>query len=283
MFDSIGQYKILERIGDGALGEIYRGRDMRAGRTVSVILVADAIAGDRAARARFLADAKAGATLSHPNIAAIYEIGVDNERLFLATEYIAGRPLAELIAAHPLPPRQATDYAIQIADALADAHGRGLPHGDLHAHTVVITAKDSAKVLDYGLSGWTGGQSTGGDRGDVHAFGRLLFQMLTATLPQPGWPAPAPSSLNRRVPKELDLVVARLLAQDDQRYAAAASAAADLRSIAALLDVRHEPDDLPVMAADGRGGRSTTRWLIALLAAVLVGALVWAAVAISRG
>jgi serine/threonine protein kinase len=282
MSDTIGQYKILEPIGSGALGELYRGRDTRAGRTVSLIVVSAAIAADPARRASFLADARTASSLSHPNIAAIYEIGIEGERLFLATEFIPGQPLAELVVAHPLNPRRAIDYAAQVADALADAHGAGLPHGALTARTIVITAKDSAKVLDYGLSGWTGDRSTHDEAGDLTALGLVLFQMLTAKLPQPGWPAPAPSSINRRVPPELDRIAEKLLARPDERYASAATVAAELRAVSAMLDLRHDPDDAPPMP-DPDAGRSSTKWLVFLLAAAVLGALVWAAITTSRG
>jgi serine/threonine-protein kinase len=282
MIDTIGQYKILEPIGSGALGELYRGRDTRVGRTVSLIVVSPEIAADTTRRAGFLADAKAAAQLSHPNIAAIYEIGVETDRLFLATEFIPGQPLADLIAAHPLNPRRAIDYVTQVADALADAHGAGLPHGALTAQTIVITAKDSAKILDYGLSGWTGDRSTHDEAGDLTALGLVLFQMLTAKLPPSGWPAPAPSSLNRRVPADLDRIVAKLLAHSDERYTSAATVAAELRAMSAMLDVRSDPEDVPPIVERQAGG-SSTKWLVFFLAVAILGGLMWAAIATSRG
>ncbi|MQA30561.1 MAG: protein kinase [Luteitalea sp.] len=281
MIDTIGQYKILERVGASALGDLYRGRDLRVGRTVSIIIVASEIAADLAERARFLADATAASRLSHPNIAAIYEVGVENDRLFLAAEFISGQTLAQLVGTHPLNPRRAIDYATQIADALAAAHGAGLAHGAVTGQTIVVTAKDSAKILDYGLSAWTGDRSSDDEAGDLAALGRLLFQMLTARVPQRGWPAPAPSSVNRQVPLELDRLVAKLLVGSRQVQTSAAVVAAELRAIGATLDVPEAPGDAPSMA-DREAERFSAKWLVFVLAIAGL-ALIWAAIATFRG
>src|SRR6185295_18678877 len=120
MFETLGHYKILDRIGAGGLGDVYRARDTRLGRTVAIKVVAADVAGDPARRARLVHDARATVVLSHPNIAALYEIGEDQDQLFLVFEYVPGETLKKTIAGRPLNPRRAIDLAVQMADALAD-------------------------------------------------------------------------------------------------------------------------------------------------------------------
>jgi serine/threonine-protein kinase len=217
MIESLGHYKILDRIGAGGLGDVYRARDTRAGRTVAIKVVAVAIAGDRDRRERLLSDARAAAAISHPNIAALYEIGEDQGELFLVFEFVAGETLKTTIAGRPLNPRRAIDLAVQIADALADAHADGLVHGGLSPDAIIVTPKGNAKILDLGLVAWTrsaaarvqagaamGIASAGSidavaylspeqllskqidHRTDVFALGTVLFEMLTGRLPFSG-------------------------------------------------------------------------------------------------
>jgi serine/threonine protein kinase len=281
MLQTIGEYKILERIGVGALGELYRARDTRLGRTASIIVISADIAANPDRRATFLADAKAASKLSHPNIAAIYEIGEDGGVLFLAAEFMPGQPVARLITAHPLNARLAIDYATQIANALADAHAAGITHGAIDARTVVITPKGSAKILDYGLTAWTGVRGSRDEALDLSALGLLLFQMLTAKVPQAGWPVPAPSSLNRNLPPELDVIVAKLLASGGEGYRSAATVAAELRALTAKLDVRIGQSEPPTLAVP-QPGRSGWTWT-AIFALVVIAALALAAILTSRG
>src|SRR5262249_3378582 len=150
-------YKILDRIGAGGMGEVYRARDTRLGRTVAIKVLAADVANDPSRRDRFLREARAAAALSHPNIAALYEVGEDHGQLFLAFEFVPGSPLTTIIGGRPLNPRRAVDFAIQIADALADAHAAGIVHRDIKPANVIVTPKDKAKVLDFGLATWTSG------------------------------------------------------------------------------------------------------------------------------
>jgi serine/threonine protein kinase len=259
MLESLGHYKILERIGAGGLGEVFRARDTRLGRTVAIKTVGPAVAGDPPSRERLLADARAGATLSHPNIATLYEIGEDQGQLFLAFEFVPGETLDAVIAGRPLNPRRAVDFAIQIADALADMHAQNLVHADVKPANIIITPKDKAKLLDAGLAAWTGGGAERGaaargaatasaqdaatlrtvaymspeqglgeevdPRTDIFSLGVVFFEMLTGRPPFAGAtqnavllqigqaPAPAPTSINRSLPPEVDAIVARALAK----------------------------------------------------------------------
>jgi TolB-like protein len=157
MFETLGHYKILDRIGAGGMGEVYRARDTRLGRTVAIKVLAAGVANDPERRDRFLREARATAALSHPNIAALYEIGEDQGQLFLVFEFVPGETLKTEIGGQPLNPRRAIDLAVQIADALADAHAEGIVHRDIKPANIIVTPKDKAKVLDFGLATWTAG------------------------------------------------------------------------------------------------------------------------------
>jgi serine/threonine protein kinase len=155
---AIAHYNLLERIGEGGLGEVYRARDTRSGRTVALKL-GPALAGG-AARQALLQDAQAAAALSHPNVATLFEVGDDDGRPFLAYEFVQGTPLRGSMSGTPMNTRRAFDLAIQIADALADAHAHGVVHQDLRPDNVIESGKGSAKILDFGMSAWTRGGRT---------------------------------------------------------------------------------------------------------------------------
>jgi len=220
MLEQLGHYKILDRIGSGGMGDVYRARDTRLGRTVAIKVMPAAVAEDPERRERFLPDARAAAALSHPNIAALYEIGEDDGHLFLVFEFVPGEPLSKVIGGRPLNPRRAIQFAAQVADALADAHAAGIVHRDIKPDNIVITPKGNAKVLDFGLALWTAGGAareqaaqavttlaTGAgsalgtlaymspeqargeapdERTDIFSLGVALYEMLTGTRPFQG-------------------------------------------------------------------------------------------------
>ena len=255
--DTIAHYKILERIGDSRLGELFRARDTRLGRTVAIKVLPDRVQNDRATRDALLADARTAMTLSHPNIAALYEAGDDNGRAFLACEFVPGDPLDRMIAGHPLNPRRAIDLTVQIADALADAHAAGMAHGNLTAEAVVVTPKGNAKILDFGFSKWTRPDGRPGDEaGDVRALERLFFQMLTGK--PPADERVAPTTVNKALPAEVDAIALKT-------YELAVTLSADLRSVAAILEVRSEAVD----KARGVPVRGQSRSTAPLIAAIL--------------
>ncbi|PYR60040.1 MAG: hypothetical protein DMF91_13180 [Acidobacteria bacterium] len=217
MLEILGQYKILDRIGAGGMGEVYRARDTRLGRTVAIKVLPADVAADPDRRERFMREARATAALSHPNIAALYEIGEDQGQIFLVFEFVPGDTLKTVIGGRPLNPRRAIDLAVQVADALADAHAEGIVHRDIKPANIIVTPKGAAKVLDFGLATWTAGgaeretaatmlatsagttlgtvaymspeQAIGepvDHRTDIFSLGIVLFEMLTGRLPFTG-------------------------------------------------------------------------------------------------
>src|ERR1700722_12222753 len=118
MLQSLGHYKMLDRIGAGRIGEVYRARDTRLGRTVAIEVLSPDVSRHAGRRERFLRDAHASAALSHPNIAALYEVAQERDLTYLVCEFVPGEPLTTVVAGRSLNPRRAVDLAIQLADAV---------------------------------------------------------------------------------------------------------------------------------------------------------------------
>jgi serine/threonine-protein kinase len=268
MVDSLGHYRILDRIGVGTLGEVFRARDTRLGRTVAVKLPGPELQADRERVERLTHDARIATVLSHPNIAALYEIGDDAGRLFLVFEFVPGEPLTRLIAGRPINVRRAVDLATQVADALADAHALEQVHGGLTTDTVIVTPKGNAKILDFGFARWTSrpvGELT--PQSDIRALGAVLFEMVT------GRP-PGAASRGTAVPPELDEVVSKALeSRGDRGYEAAAACAGALRAVAVNLDTRAASAD-PPQVRPLRADRRPWGWMIAVAVAIVVAVLV---------
>ena len=159
MLGSIAHYNLLERIGEGVLGDVYRARDTKVGRTVALKLQREPLPEGRR-HERLVDDARAAAKISHPNIATLFDVGYHEGRLYLAYEFVQGTTLRQQMEGRPMNARHALDLAAQVADALAHAHAHAVVHKDLSPGTIIETAKGSAKVLDFGMSAWTRGGRT---------------------------------------------------------------------------------------------------------------------------
>jgi len=148
----LGSYRIIERLGAGGMGEVYRALDERLVREVAIKVLAPEMDANPEWRQRFTREAQAASRLNHPNIVTIYDIGEAGGVHFIAMEYIRGRTLAQLIPANGLPAGQAARYAAQIASALVKAHAGDVIHRDVKPTNIMITEDDAVKVLDFGLA-----------------------------------------------------------------------------------------------------------------------------------
>ena len=150
---SISHYKIHKKLGAGGMGEVYLGQDTKLDRGVALKILPKDFSTDSDRMRRFLQEAKATSGLSHPNICVIHEFGeTEDGRPFIAMEYIQGKTLEAYIKESPLDANKIIEFAIQIADALEEAHSKGIIHRDIKAQNIMITHRDQVKVLDFGLA-----------------------------------------------------------------------------------------------------------------------------------
>jgi eukaryotic-like serine/threonine-protein kinase len=148
----LGPYTILNLLGQGGMGEVYRARDERLQRDVAVKVLPHGVLSDEAARNRFRKEALALARLSHPNIAAVFDVGEQDGADYLVMECVPGQSLSQKLSSGPLPTKEIVSLAVQVAGALEEAHEQGVIHRDLKPSNVMVTPKGHVKVLDFGLA-----------------------------------------------------------------------------------------------------------------------------------
>src|ERR1041385_7845067 len=149
---TLAHYRIDTKLGEGGMGVVYRARDTRLDRTVAIKVLPRQVVADPERKRRFVQEARAASALNHPNIVTIYDISSDNGQDFIAMEYVSGKTLDQIIPRKGLRLSEALRYAIQMADALAKAHGAGIVHRDLKPANIMVTAQGAVKVLDFGLA-----------------------------------------------------------------------------------------------------------------------------------
>ncbi len=263
---TISHYKVLEKLGQGAMGEVWKAEDLDLRRIVALKFLSREMLGEEDIKARLIREAQAAASLDHPSVCHVYGIHQENGETFLAMAYIDGPNLAEKIKERPLPLEEALDIAVQISEGLQEAHDQGVVHRDIKPSNVMLDRRGRVKIMDFGLaavadrtrltkSGTTLGtpaymspeQAQGQDvdrSTDIWALGVVLYEMLAGKHPFPGEyeqaivysiinEAPEPvTALRTGVPTQYDQVVSKALAKDaEERYATVADLLVDLRHL----------------------------------------------------
>src|SRR5580700_12073307 len=160
---TISHYQILDKLGEGGMGVVYKARDLRLDRFVAIKVLPAGQLKDETRKERFIQEAKAASSLNHPNIITIYEIDHADGADFMVMEFVAGRTLQELIPGNGLPVAEVLKYAIPIASALAAANTLGIVHRDVKPGNIMVGANGVVKVLDFGLAKLT----AVGDSGEI--------------------------------------------------------------------------------------------------------------------
>ena len=268
---TISHYKILAKLGEGGMGVVYKAEDLDLSRTVALKFLTTQ---EKEHRERFLREARAAAALNHPHICTIYE--VDHRHGFLAMELVEGPSLKTKIAERPLPLNDALEFAIQIADALQEAHGKSVVHRDIKPGNILLTPASQVKITDFGLAQLGEGEritKTGttlgtpsymspeqaeprdtDQRTDLWSLGVVLYEMITGRLPFSADSAAALAyqivhtqaepitALRAGLPMELERILGKLLEKDpDDRYQHSADLLVDLRQLQRHAGVRPRP------------------------------------------
>jgi tetratricopeptide (TPR) repeat protein len=309
---TVSHFEILERLGQGGMGVVYKARDLRLDRLVALKFLPSHLGGEDAAERRFLREARTASALDHANICTIYEIGeTEDGRTFIAMAYVEGESLAERIARGPLSVEEVIRIGTKVAQGLAEAHARGIVHRDIKPGNIAITNEGAVKILDFGLAMVPGaaritqGDTTTGTaaymspeqvrgdpvdpRTDIWSWGVVMYEMLTGQPPFKGDNVPAvifsilkgdakKISGISPVPRTLESIVEKALSKNpSSRYRSAEDLLEDLPSpdlSESLTAIM--PVTAPLEAGVGRTSRRR-RWPIVALAASVLLVAVWAA------
>ncbi|MFA6455951.1 MAG: protein kinase [Bacteroidota bacterium] len=243
---TISQYTIIEKLGEGGMGVVYKAQDNKLDRFVALKFLPPHLAASERDKARFIQEAKSAAALNHPNICSIIDIQEHDQQIFIVMEFVDGQTLLEKKSS--VTQKQAIDYAIQIADGLAAAHEKGIVHRDIKPENIMIRKDGIVQVMDFGLAKLVGvsrltkvgstvgtlgymspeqvqGQETD-HRSDIFSFGVLLYEMITGKSPFNGAhesailyeivnvDVPPPSAVKQEIDPELDRIVMECMEKD---------------------------------------------------------------------
>ncbi|GMQ82618.1 MAG: serine/threonine-protein kinase [Rhodothermia bacterium] len=268
---SISHYNILEKLGEGGMGVVYRAEDTKLKRIVAIKFLTHQALGNQEEKARFVREAQAAASLEHPNISTVFEIDESEGQTFIVMAYVEGQNLKEKIESGPHKIVEAIEIATQIAQGLQEAHEKGIVHRDIKSANIMVGEKGQAKIMDFGLAklagrtkltkrgmtvGTTAYMSPEQARGDdvdhltdIWSFGIVLYEMITGQLPFKGDyeqavvysvmnedPEPV-TGLRTGVPMDLERVVNKALAKNpDERYQSVSEILVDLKRLTKVLE-----------------------------------------------
>ncbi len=261
---AISHFKILEKIGEGGMGVVYKAQDVHLDRPVALKFLPRGLASHLPERERFVHEAKAASALNHSNITTVYEIGEYDGQLFIAMELVEGKTLKQLAREESPPLERILDVGIQLCEALSAAHEKEIVHRDIKGDNIMLTSKGHVKIMDFGLAklkgaskltktgstlgtvGYMSPEQTQGKeldrRTDIFSFGVVLYELITGKLPFSGEHQAAviyaicndePEPLSRfrsGVPESLERIIDKALAKDlDERYQNISDLQVDLR------------------------------------------------------
>ena len=276
-----GRYEILDELGRGGMGIVYKASDTKLKRIVALKFLPPELTVDSETKDRFAREAQAAASLDHPSICTIHEIDEADGKPFISMAYIEGQTLRERIRTGPLPEDKSLEIAIQVADGLEEAHKKGIIHRDIKPANVMITPKGRVKIMDFGLAKLSGARATregvvmgtlaymspeqargepADHRSDIWSLGAVIYEMITGSLPFPGDKdalivngiqnaETVPLSVRRLgISPELEHIVKRALAKNPrERYQGAGEMNADMERLLQILRGRRARSE---MAAD---------------------------------